>query len=94
VVRPPRKGDWDEPIPVALTLSNYPHDLVRLACDRCGRAGQYRRETLIQRFDVDAPMPWVLVQLAACPRYQNMSNPCGAYYPDLDPSKKQPGEPT
>ena len=35
----------------ALTLADYPRDdMVRLACPKCGRAGQYRRETLRQRF--------------------------------------------
>jgi hypothetical protein len=92
MVRPPRKGDWDEPIPVALTLTSYPRDLVRLACDRCGRSGQYRRETLIERFGRDAQMPTVLVALADCPRYKDMSNPCGAHYPDLDPNSARMGE--
>src|SRR4051812_6562383 len=29
----------------ALTTSTYPFDLVRLVCDKCGRKGQYRRQT-------------------------------------------------
>ena len=45
----------------AWTVATYPHDLVRLACKRCERRGQYRRATLIRRFGADdASMPDVL----------------------------------
>jgi hypothetical protein len=29
------------------TLAEWPHRMVRLACDLCPRRGQYRKETLI-----------------------------------------------
>lgn len=67
----------------ALTISTYPLDPIRLACGKCGRAGQYRRATLARRFGADAAMPHVLSLLADCPRRGNASDPCGALYPDL-----------
>jgi hypothetical protein len=67
----------------ALSPSTFPHDLIRLACERCGRRGQYRRSTIIRRFGADASMPDVLRRLAACERAGNASDPCGVRYPDL-----------
>jgi hypothetical protein len=32
------------------TLAEWPYRMVRLACDLCPRQGQYRKETLIERF--------------------------------------------
>ncbi|MCA6303680.1 MAG: hypothetical protein IM628_02515 [Phenylobacterium sp.] len=67
----------------ALTTTTYPHDPVRVACDRCGRQGRYRRSTLVGRFGADASMPDVLIRIAACPRHGSASDPCGAHFPDL-----------
>ena len=33
----------------SLTFRQYPTDLVRIICEKCGRAGQYRKATLIER---------------------------------------------
>ncbi len=67
----------------ALTIKTYPRDLVRLACPKCGRSGQYRRQTLLARYGAAALMPDVLTCLANCPRRGNYSDPCQAVYPDL-----------
>jgi hypothetical protein len=67
----------------ALTLGDYPGEVVRLACDGCDRRGQYRRSTLIILFDEGASLPDVLNDLARCPRARDASNPCGGPYPDL-----------
>ena len=45
-----------------------PFDPVRIECERCGRAGSYRLDGLIERFGVDAALPDVLMELAACER--------------------------
>ena len=37
----------------SLTLHDYPGDLVRLTCPKCGRKGQYRKQALIDRFGPD-----------------------------------------
>lgn len=76
---PPGRRDDDPPRLRVLTLRDVP-ELVHVTCGRCGRAGQYRRETLLQRFGPDRALPDVLVALAACPRYLNASDPCGAAY--------------
>ena len=39
--------------------------LCRIACERCGRAGAYRRETLAERFG-NMALPDVLIALTAC----------------------------
>jgi hypothetical protein len=33
----------------SLTLLEHPGDMVRLSCEKCGRAGKYRKENLIAR---------------------------------------------
>jgi len=38
------------PMTGSLSLSLHPGDLVRLACEKCGRAGVYRKAQLIERF--------------------------------------------
>jgi len=32
----------------SLQLFEYPHDIVRLSCEKCGRSGQYRKQKLIE----------------------------------------------
>jgi hypothetical protein len=41
----------------ALTLREYPHDVVRLACDKRGRQGQYWKQSLLFRFGADKSLP-------------------------------------
>jgi hypothetical protein len=67
----------------ALTLWTYPLDLVRISCERCGRAGRYGRAGLIERFGADIALPDLLRRLADCDRAHDMSHPCGAHYPEL-----------
>jgi hypothetical protein len=52
----------------SLQLHEYPADLVRLACEKCGRAGQYRKPNLIERYGVDARLPDIREQIAKCSR--------------------------
>ena len=67
----------------APTTSTYPFPMIRLVCDKCGRKGQYRRQTLIDRFGPDTGMPEVLGELAQCPDRQNYSDICQVRCPDL-----------
>jgi hypothetical protein len=67
----------------ALTPSTYPFPIVRMVCDKCGRSGQYRRQTLIDRFGADACMPDVIAELAQCPDRNNYSDICQVRCPDL-----------
>ncbi len=52
----------------SLTLGDHPEPVVRIACERCGRAGRYRLEGLAERFGADAVLPNVLLALASCER--------------------------
>jgi hypothetical protein len=66
----PRLRDWQLP-------------MVRLACDQCGRKGQYRRERLLAEYDPDMTMPDLRHLLARCPRRNAPEMSCGVYYADL-----------
>ena len=62
------------------SLDEYPLPVVRIGCDRCGRAGSYRLDGLVERFGADAALPDVLLALAACERRADFSRPCGARF--------------
>ena len=67
----------------APTTSTYPFPIVRIVCSKCARSGQYRRQTLIDRFGPDTGMPDVLEELAQCPDRRNYSDICQVRCPDL-----------
>lgn len=52
----------------AWTLGEWPLPLVRLSCAKCGRSGQYRTTTLIERYGRDMNMPELQHVLAQCSR--------------------------
>jgi hypothetical protein len=71
----------------AVLLREFPTKIVRIACLRCDRAGQYRLAGLVERFGPAAGLPDVLWTLSAdCPRLGvgQFGDPCGAHYPDLN----------
>ena len=41
----------------SLTLLAYPAEMVRLSRAKCGRSGQYRKQTLIERYGADIRLP-------------------------------------
>jgi hypothetical protein len=65
------------------TLRDSPLPMVRLACDRCERKGQYRRGTLIERYGLEVTMPDLRHLIAQCPRREAPGQACGVYYADL-----------
>lgn len=65
----------------ALTLTGYPGDVFRIACDRCDCKGRYRRPSLVDQFGAGAALPDVLAGLANCPKARNVSDRCGAHFP-------------
>lgn len=67
----------------SLTFADYPGDVVRIECERCGRAGRYRLDGLVTRFGADIALPDLLLALAACERRADFSRPCGARFMDL-----------
>lgn len=70
------------PGPTTLTLTDYPGDVVRLACRKCGRAGQYRRAALLKRYG-SVKLPDLRVEIARCAKMGSMSDGCGAYFVEL-----------
>jgi hypothetical protein len=61
-------------------------DVLRVACSKCERRGQYSVARLIERYGADAGMPdWKDAISADCPlRAQPAGlDLCGAHFPDL-----------
>lgn len=67
----------------SLTLAEHPGDLVRLTCEKCGRAGQYRKAKLIERYGADMRLPDLREVIAQCERARQMHDACGARYVGL-----------
>jgi hypothetical protein len=43
------------------SLGEFPFDVVRIECERCGRASRYRRDGLMARFGADIALPDLLL---------------------------------
>jgi hypothetical protein len=67
----------------SLKLCEHPADLVRLACEECGRSGQYRKATLIERFGHGVSLPDLRHLLARCERRGKPSAGCQVHYVGL-----------
>jgi hypothetical protein len=48
----------------SLQLFEYPDDIVRLSCEKCGRSGQYRKQKLIERYGADTRLPDLREEIA------------------------------
>jgi hypothetical protein len=64
----------------SLTLSEYPGDMVRLSCNKCGRSAQYRKQKLIERYGADIRLPDLREEIAQCDRMGKMHNACTVRY--------------
>jgi hypothetical protein len=64
------------------TLAEYPGDVIRLECAKCGRSGRLRKDRLIAEYGPDIVLPDLRMRLANCERAGSMHDPCGAIYPD------------
>ena len=60
--------------------------MVRLSCSKCGRSGQYRKQTLIDRYGADIRLPDLREEIAQCDRMGKMHDGCMVRYVDLVPS--------
>jgi hypothetical protein len=40
--------------------------MVRLSCAKCGRKGQYRKQTLVERYGADIRLPDLREEIAQC----------------------------
>jgi hypothetical protein len=61
-------------------------DVLNVACEKCGRAGRYQLQRLIDDRGRDAKLiDWLDEITADCPKKiaHNMNDPCGARCPDL-----------
>jgi hypothetical protein len=61
-------------------------DVLRVTCDKCGPAGQYRVDRLIEHYGIDAKLfEWSDEITADCRRKRatNLNDMCGARCPDL-----------
>jgi hypothetical protein len=69
-------------------------NMIRVKCPKCGRAGQYRIDRLIEEYGPDIAMPDLRHELAQCPHWSDMSDPCQVEYvdrvADLDGRKQNP----
>jgi hypothetical protein len=59
-----------------LQLREYPGEIVRLSCTKCGRAGQYRKQNLIDRYGAEIPLPNLREEIAQCERRGLMHDAC------------------
>jgi hypothetical protein len=67
-------------------LKHFPDDMVRFACGVCGRRGQYRRQSLINRFGGDVVLPDLRTLIADCAHAKEFGGRCGVFYVDLKPA--------
>ena len=66
-------------------LNAYPAAMVRLACSKCARAGQYRKGNLIMKYGAAIALPTLLAEIAKCDKAEKVQG-CGAYFVDLVPN--------
>jgi hypothetical protein len=69
----------------SLILRDYPGEIVRLSCLKCERAGQYRKEKLIERYGPDIRLPDLREEIAQCERHGQTHDACMVRYVDLVP---------
>jgi hypothetical protein len=67
------------------SLAEYPGDIIRLSCSKCGRSGQYKKQNLIERYGTDARLPDLRQEIAQCERRGQMLDMCMVRYADLVP---------
>ena len=70
------------PVTTAFTLGNIRGTtaMLKLKCDRCGRRGQYRVDSLIRKYGANRKPPDLLNDVAQCPKLRALGNDgCGAY---------------
>ena len=71
----------------SLQLREFPGDIVRLSCKKCGRWGQYRKQKLIERYGADMRLPDLREEMAKCRRHGQMHDACMVRYVDLVPTR-------
>ena len=54
-------------------------------CAKCGRAGQYRKQNLVERYGAEIRLPDLREEIAQCQRHGLMHDACMVRYVDLIP---------
>ena len=67
----------------SLRLNEYSAEMVRVACDKCGRSGQYRKQNLIDRFGADIRLPDLRWEISHCDRLGKTHDACMVRYVGL-----------
>lgn len=80
-----------------MRLSSYPYVVVRIACSKCSRKGQYRLARLADGYGSEMTFPHLVEMLSADCKLRESSridiyNRCGAFFPDL-PGTRPPDLP-
>jgi hypothetical protein len=68
-----------------IQLGDYPGEVVRLSCEKCGRSGHYRKQKLIERDGANIRLPDLRQEIAQCSRHGQMHDACMVRYVDLVP---------
>jgi hypothetical protein len=69
----------------AVLLNAFPLKMVRLACTRCERKGQYTKANLIMEYGAGISLPDLRHLIAKCEQHGKNGTACGIYYVDLKP---------
>jgi hypothetical protein len=67
----------------SLSLREYPDDVIHITCSKCGRAGQYRKARLVERYGADVRLPDLRHEIAKCDRRGAMHDACGVHFVGL-----------
>jgi hypothetical protein len=67
----------------SIQLGDYPGEVVRLSCEKCGRSGHYRKQKLIERYGVR--LPDLRQEIAQRSQHGQMHDACMVRYVDLVP---------
>ena len=59
----------------SLQLCEYPSQIVRLSCLKCGRTGQYPKRNLIARYGADIRLPDLRWEISQCRRHGQCTPP-------------------
>ena len=70
----------------SFTLRQFPHEMVELACDKCGRRGRLLKSKLIEAYGPDITLPDLRTMITRRDRAGSMSDGCGTYYVALVPA--------
>ena len=70
----------------SLQLHEHPVDVVRLSCQKCGRAGQYPKQNLIERYGANIRLPDLRWEISQYSRRGLMHDGCMVRYVDLTSS--------